>query len=79
VITPIAAAKHALRALARRWEQLHAEVHQHDGELDRLTHECAPTLRAAFGVGTDTTAELLIVAGDRIRRGLAVRDRPRQS
>ena len=40
----------------------------HDVELDRLTQERAPALRAAFGIGTDTAAELLIVAGDNPRR-----------
>ncbi len=68
VTTPQAAAKHALRALAHRWLDLHREVHLHDGELDRLTQEQAPELRAAFGVGPDTAAELLIVAGDNPRR-----------
>ena len=28
----------------------------HDVELDRLTEEQAPKLRAAFGIGTDTAA-----------------------
>jgi transposase len=37
-------------------------------KLDRLTQERAPELRAAFGVGPDTAAELLIVAGDNPRR-----------
>src|SRR5258707_178007 len=64
----LAAAKHALRALAHRWLDLHREVHLHDGELDRLTQEQAPELRAAFGVGPDTAAELLIVSGDNPRR-----------
>jgi len=68
VTTPQAAAKHALRALAHRWLDLHREVHLHDGELDRLTQEQAPELRAAFGVGPDTAAELLIVVGDNPRR-----------
>jgi len=68
VTAPIAAAKFALQALARRWMDLDREVRSHDRELDRLTLEQAPTLRAAFGFGTDTTAEMLIVAGDNPRR-----------
>lgn len=64
ITTPLAAAKHALQALARRWGLLHDEVQQHDAELDRLTQDRAPQLRAAFGIGTDTAAEMLIVAGD---------------
>ena len=68
VTTPLAAAKHALQALGRRWQQLHEEVQLHDTELDRLTQDRAPELRAAFGIGTDTAAEMLIVAGDNPRR-----------
>lgn len=68
VTTPTAATKHALRTLAGRWLDLHREVQLHDVELDRLTQEQAPALRAAFGIGTDTAAELLIVAGDNPRR-----------
>jgi transposase len=68
VTTPEAATKHALQALARRWLDLHREVRLHDAELDRLTQAHAPALRAAFGIGTDTAAELLIVAGDNPHR-----------
>ena len=32
--------------------------------LDELTAAAAPTLRAAFGIGVDGAAEMLIVAGD---------------
>ena len=39
--TPTAAAKHALRALARRWVALDAEVAGHDRELDRLTAQAS--------------------------------------
>lgn len=56
VPTPLAATTHALRTVARRWLDLHREVHLHDVELDRLTEEQAPKLRAAFGIGTDTAA-----------------------
>ncbi len=68
VTTPTTAAKHALQALAHRWQQLHDEVQLHDAELGRLTQDRAPELRAAFGIGTDTAAEMLIVAGDNPRR-----------
>ena len=62
--TPTAAAKHALRALARRWVALDAEVAGHDRELDRLTTQASPGLRDGFGIGADSAAELLIVFGD---------------
>lgn len=66
--TTLASAKHALRALARRWLDLAAEVKQHDRILERLTRDSAPTLRDGFGIGADTAAEMLIVFGDNPRR-----------
>ena len=71
--TPTASAKHTLRALARRWFALAEEIATHDPHLARLTTQTSPTLRAGFGVGANTAAELLIVFGDnpeRIRSGL---------
>jgi transposase len=64
VATPLAAAKHALRSLARRWQQLDEEIKTHDQLLDPLTQQAAPALRAAFGIGVDVAAEMLILAGD---------------
>lgn len=61
---PTASAKHALRATARRWLDLAAEVRDHDSILDRLTQETSPTLRDGFGIGADTAAEMLIIFGD---------------
>lgn len=63
-----AAAKHTLRALARRWQHLDAEIKEHERLLSELTTALTPQLVAAFGVGPDTAAELLIVAGDNIDR-----------
>ena len=40
--TPVAAAKHALRLLARRHSQLTCEIEGIDDELARLTAETAP-------------------------------------
>ena len=57
-------AKYALRALARRWVALGAEIAAHDRELDRLTTHASPSLRDGFGIGPDSAAELLIVFGD---------------
>jgi hypothetical protein len=63
-----AAAKHTLRSLARRWQHLDAEIKDHEKLLTQLTTALTPQLVQAFGVGPDTAAELLIVAGDNIDR-----------
>ena len=63
-----AATKHTLRSLARRWQQLDLEVKSHESLLTEFTTALTPQLVAAFGVGPDTAAELLIVAGDNIDR-----------
>jgi transposase len=68
IIDPTASAKHTLRALARRWLDLHAEITSHDRILDELTAHVAPTLREGFGIGPDTAAELLIIFGDNPER-----------
>ncbi len=63
-----ASAKHALRALAKRWQLLDVEIATHDAILDELTAAHAPTLRQGFGIGADTAAEVLIVLGDNPER-----------
>lgn len=68
VDTPLAAAKHAIRSLARRWQHLEAEIKEHDQLLDTLTAQAAPALREAFGIGVDVAAEMLILAGDNPQR-----------
>ena len=68
VDSPLAAAKHALRALARRWQHLEQEIKDHDLLLDSLTAQAAPGLREAFGIGVDVAAEMLILAGDNPER-----------
>ena len=40
------------------------EIGDHDETLDTLTRRAAPTLRAGFGIGPDSAAEMMIVAGD---------------
>lgn len=65
VSNPLAAAKHAIRALARRWIMLEAEIKEHEQIIDQLTERVAPAMRAAFGIGPDVAAEMLIIAGDR--------------
>jgi len=62
--TPTAATKLALRCLARRSQQLSAEIEALDTHLARLLASVAPALLAVKGVGTDTAAVLLATAGD---------------
>ena len=64
VVTPTASVKHAVRALANRWHALALEIREHDTVLDAITAAAVPTLRAAFGLGPDAAAEMMIVAGD---------------
>jgi transposase len=68
VTTITAAAKHALRSIARRWQQLNEEISTHNQLLTQLTSQIVPQLVVAFGIGPDTAADLLIVAGDNISR-----------
>jgi transposase len=60
----VASTKHALRAIATRWLALSTEIDAHDEALDAITHTAVPTLREAFGIGPDSAAEMMIVAGD---------------
>ena len=62
--TPTAAAKHTLRALARRWLALAEEIATHDQHLTRLTTKAAPRLLEGLGVGAHTAAQMLIIFGD---------------
>lgn len=66
--SPTASAKATLRALARRWMMLDAEIKSHDADLDALTTTCAPTLKEAHGMSTGTAAEMLILVGDNPER-----------
>jgi transposase len=68
IINPTESVKHALRALAARWLMLCTEIDLHDEALDEITAAAAPTLREAFGVGPDSAAEMMIVAGDNPER-----------
>ena len=66
---PDAAAKHALRALARRWRHLSAEIADLDGHLDDLVAHAAPDgLLERCGVSTDVAGALLVAAGDNPHR-----------
>jgi transposase len=66
--SPTAAAKHTLRALARRWLALNEEIRDHDQHLGQLTRATSPTLCDGFGIGADTAAEMLIIFGDNPER-----------
>jgi len=57
-----------LRVLAKRWLALDAEIKVLDGQLEHLTNDHAPKLRAEFGVGAQTAAVLICVAGDNPER-----------
>jgi transposase len=61
---PTAAAKLALRTLARRHQALSAEIATLNTELDRLVAKAAPGLVALFGVGPHSAGALLVAAGD---------------
>jgi len=58
----------ALRTLARRHATLSEELAALDADLDTLTTQANPALRAAHGLGPITAAQLLITAGDNPER-----------
>ncbi len=57
-----------LRLLAKRWLSLTAELRELDATLESLTKQAAKRLRSQFGVGPQTAATLLAVAGDNPER-----------
>lgn len=61
---PMASAKLAMRALARRWLCLHEEIVAHDKQLERLVSTRAPELMMSHGIAALTVAEMLILVGD---------------
>ncbi|WP_329521448.1 IS110 family transposase [Spirillospora sp. NBC_01491] len=68
--SPATAAKIALRSLARRHQQLAAEIADLDQLLEPLVTAINPDLVAANGVGTDVAGQLLVTVGqnhDRLR------------
>jgi transposase len=54
----------AVPSLAQRHQQLGAEIQLLTSELDRLTLQHPPALRALLGIGPEVAAELLAGAGD---------------
>jgi transposase len=63
-----AATKFALRSVARRYEALSREISELEAHLDRLVAQATPELVSLPGIGTDSAATLLIVAGDNPQR-----------
>jgi len=57
-----------LRLLAKRWMMLADELKMLDGMLENLTRQHASHLRERFGVGPQTAAILVAVAGDNPER-----------
>jgi transposase len=68
VTTTTASAKAAMRAIARRWLNLHEEIQAHGQELERMVSEKAPSLMSSHGISTMTAAEMLILIGDNPER-----------
>jgi transposase len=60
----VAVAINRVGTLSRRWLNLSAEISSHKAALDAITMQAVPTLREAFGIGADSAAEMMIVAGD---------------
>jgi transposase len=63
-----AATKTTLGILARRWQQLQAELDGLDTQLQALVTAAAPALVALPGVGVETAGQLLVTAGDNPQR-----------
>lgn len=68
LVDPTAAAKLALRHLARRHASLRAEIAELDRVLTVVVTQAAPALLALPGVGTDVAGALLVAAGDNPER-----------
>jgi transposase len=66
--TTTASAKASLRAIARRWLDLDAEIKAHDVHTGRMAERCAPEMVAAHGIGAGTAAEMLVLVGDNPER-----------
>ena len=65
------ATRYALAALARRCQQLSAEITGLDTQLKTVLDQACPTMLAKRGIGYETTAQFLSTAGDnphRLRR-----------
>jgi len=65
---PVEATKLALRNLARRVQDLTAEIDATDNALEKLVNATVPTLVAKRQIGTQTAAQLVITAGENLHR-----------
>jgi transposase len=65
---PTVATMLALRALARRHQQLSVEIDELDALIGPLVTAINPTLIGLSGVGTDVAGQLLVTAGDNPQR-----------
>jgi len=68
ITSPVDSAKAAMRAIARRWLNLHEKIQAHGQELERMVSEKAPGLMHSHGIGAMTAAEMLILVGDNPER-----------
>jgi transposase len=68
VVDPLAAAKMALRSLARRIHALDGEIADLDRELEPLVAAAAPHTLQLIGISTGHAGQLLITAGQNIER-----------
>jgi transposase len=68
LLTPLGAAKRALRSVAARYLTLHAEIRELDRAIRQLLDTIAGPVLERFGVGYETTATLLCAAGDNPER-----------
>jgi transposase len=66
--TPDDSIRHTLRSVAKRWLALDEEVKELVTMIEQLVMKRAPHLLDEFGIGVDTAAEILIVAGDNPER-----------
>ncbi len=65
---PLVAMRQVLASLAHRWLELHEEIKVHSRNLKKLIEQAAPDLVAAFGIGPDIAAQMLVTAGDNTDR-----------
>lgn len=68
ITDPTSAVRYTLHKLARRWQDLHAEIKDLDAQRKPLLQATVPTLLAEQGVGPDVAATLVIAAGQNPER-----------
>jgi transposase len=68
VLTPVGAAKRALRSVAQRWLALRDETTELTSDIKQLLDTIAKPMLERHGVGYETTGTLLCAAGDNPER-----------